>query len=126
MTIWITTNTPGAEIWSRDGLKPCDELEFLAHDDVTASIEAVGNDIVLEQAGVLDIPIETMDELCTNWLHERGFTDGICNLLVEILDATSLQCNCPADGCDGSCTYSKAIAMLNKLDPDWQKTQDAT
>jgi len=77
-TIRVSTETPGAEIWSRDGLMVCAELEFHAHDDDTASIQARGDDCVVERAGVFDIPANAMDKLCLDWLRERGLLAQAC------------------------------------------------
>ncbi len=77
MTIWISTETPGAEIWSRDGLMVCAKLEFHAHDDEIASIQACGDDCVVERAGVFDIPVNAMDKLCLDWLRERGLSPTV-------------------------------------------------
>lgn len=42
---------------------------------------------------------------------------GITDLIVEMMDATSLQCNCGGK-CEGTCTYSQAQAMLQRLRGD--------
>lgn len=64
------------------------------------------------------IPKDQMTALCLGWLREQdnNLIDDAIYVVSEMLDATSLQCNCSAEGCDGTCTYSQAMALLSELE----------
>jgi len=64
------------------------------------------------------LPKKAMTKLCLDWLCASKIANPIkdaTRVITEMLDATGLQCNCPDDGCDGSCTYSEAMALLSEL-----------